>query len=54
MCMVLKHSLTLVMKTDDDATFRGAAACAGKVSFDKMSWFMPRVIPADAENFSIY
>ena len=50
----LKHSLTLVRKTDDDAIFRGAAAGAGKVSLDKMSWFMPHVIPADANKFSIY
>ena len=27
---------------------------AGKVSLDKMSWFMPHDIPADAEKFSIY
>ena len=33
----LKHSLTLVRKTDDDAIFRGAAACAEKVRVDKMS-----------------
>ena len=32
----LKHILTLVRKTDDDAIFRGAAAGAGKVSLDKM------------------
>ena len=50
----LKHSLTLVRKTDDAAIFRGAAVGAGKVSLDKMSWFMPHVIPADAEKFSIY
>ena len=47
----LKHSLTLVMKTDDDAIFRVAAAGAGKVSIDKSSWFMPHAILADAENF---
>ena len=51
---VLKHSLTLVRKTDDDAIFRGAAAGSGKVSLDKISLFMPHVIPADAEKFSIY
>ena len=45
----LKHNLTLVWKTEDDAIFRGAAAGAGKVSLDKISWFMPHVIPADAE-----
>ena len=50
----LKHNLTLVRKTDDDAIFRGVAAGAGKVSLDKISWFMPHVIPADAEKFSIY
>ena len=50
----LKHSLTLVRKTDDDAIFRGAAVGAGKVSLDKISWFMPHVISADAEKFSIY
>ena len=50
----LKHNLNLVRKTDDDAIVRGAAAGAGKVSLDKISLFMPHVIPADAENFSIY
>ena len=50
----LKHSPTLVRKTDDDLIFRGAAAGAGKVSLHKISWFIPHVIPADAENFSIY
>ena len=50
----LKHSLILVRKTDDDAIFRGAAAGARKVSLDKISWFMPHAITADAEKFSIY
>ena len=50
----LKHNLTLVKKTDDDAILRGAAAGAGKVSLDKISSFMSHVIPADAEKFSIY
>ena len=50
----LKHSLTLVRKTDDDAIFRGAAVGAGKVSLDKILWFMPHVIPADAEKCFIY
>ena len=50
----LKHNLTLVWKTDDDAIFRGAAAGAGKVTLDTISWSLPHVIPADAEKFSIY
>ena len=32
----LKHSVTLVMKTDDDAIFRAAGPGAGKVSLDKI------------------
>ena len=51
---VLKHSLTLVRKTDDDEIFRGAACRAGKVTLDKNSCFVPHVIPADADKFSIY
>ena len=50
----LKHSLTLVRKTDDHVIFRGAAADAGKVSIDIISWFIPHVISADAEKISIY
>ena len=45
----LMHSLTLVRKTDDDAIFRAAAAGAGTVILDKISWFMHHVMPADAE-----
>ena len=45
----LKRSL--FRKTDGDAIFRGATAGAGK---DKIVWFMPHVIPADAEKVSIY
>ena len=32
----LKHNLTLVRKTDDDAILRLAAAGAGKVGLDKI------------------
>ena len=48
----MKHQLTLVRKSDDDAIFRTAAVAAGKVVIDKISWFMPHVLPADAEKFS--
>ena len=34
--------------------FSVAAAGATKVSLDKISWFMPHAIPADAEKFSIH
>src|SRR5688572_14922041 len=49
----LKHTLTLVRKSDDDAIFRLAAAAgaheAGKVDVSKISWFMPHVTPSDME-----
>ena len=48
----LKHSLTLVKKTDDDAIFGGAEAGVGKVIIDKIALFMPHAIHTDAEKFS--
>ena len=50
----LKHTLTLVRKSHDDAIFRANAAGAGKVSLNKISWFVPHVLPADAEKFPLY
>ena len=50
----LKHQLTLVRKSDDDAIFRAATADAGRVSLDKISWLMPHVLPADTEKFQLY
>ena len=47
----LKNNLTLVRKTDDDAIFRGAAAGDGKVRLDKISWFMPHLIPVMLKSF---
>jgi len=50
----LKHTLTLVRKSDDDAIFRANAADSRKVSLNKVSWFVPHVLPADAEKFPLY
>ena len=50
----LKQTLTLVRKSDDDAIFRIAAAGGGKVALEKVSWFIPHVLPADAEKFQLY
>lgn len=49
-----KHTLTLVRKSDDDAIFRATAAGAGKVNVDKISLFMPHVIPSDMERMQLY
>jgi hypothetical protein len=48
-----KHTLTLVRKSDDDAIFRAAAAAAGKVNIDRISWFMPEIIPAFEEKVEL-
>ena len=50
----LKHTLTLVRRSDDDAIFRADDADAGKVVLNKISWFVPHVLPADADKFSLY
>jgi len=50
----LKHTLTLVRKSDSDAIYRAANADAGKVTLNKISWFMPHVLPSDAEKFPLY
>jgi len=47
----MKHTLTLVRKSDVDAIFLANAVDAGKVSLNKISWFVPHVLPADAEIF---
>ena len=49
--MAWKHNLTNVRKSDDDAIFRGAAAGAGKVSLDKISWFMPTLFQPMLKSF---
>jgi len=50
----LKHTLTLVRKSNDDAIFRHNDVGAGKVSLDKISWFVPHVLPVDAEKFPLH
>ena len=50
----MKQTLTLVRKSYNDAIFRDNAAGAGKITLDKVSWFMPHVLPADAEKFQLY
>ena len=50
----LKHTLTLVRKSDDDAIFRAADIAAGKVTLEKISWFIPHILPDDAEKLTLY
>ena len=50
----LKHTLTLTRNDDEDAIFRANAADAGKITFSKISWFMPHVTPADKDKMEVY
>ena len=50
----MKQTLTLTRNDDDDAIFRAAAADAGKIMLDKISWYMPHVMPADLEKMELY
>ena len=50
----MRQTLTLVRKTDNDAIFRDNAATAGKITLDKVSWFMPQVLFADTVKFQLY
>ncbi|XP_065645809.1 uncharacterized protein LOC136076263 [Hydra vulgaris] len=50
----LKHTITHVRQSDNDAVFRLAAVAAGKVNLNKISLFMPNLIPANVEKFKLY
>ncbi|XP_065651126.1 uncharacterized protein LOC136079321 [Hydra vulgaris] len=49
-----KRTLTLVRKGDTEAIFRNALAAAGKVNLDRISLFMPHVIPSELERINLY
>ena len=50
----MKQTLTLMINDDDDAIFRVNAAANGKITLDKISWYMPHVIPADKDKMELY
>ena len=43
----MRHKLTLVRKSDNDAILRASGVDDGKVNLTKIAWIMPRVIPSD-------
>ena len=49
----MKQTLTLTRDTDDNAIYRAVGVDAGKVTLNKISWYMPKVIPADKEKMEI-
>ncbi len=50
----VKHTLTLIRSSDDNAIFRLAAAGAGKVVLSKIAWFVPHVEPNDEAKMELY
>jgi len=50
----MKHMLTLVRTTDNDAIIRANDADAGKITLQDISWFMPRVLPSDGPKLTLY
>ena len=50
----MKKTLTLTRNNDNDAIFRVNAADNGKITLNKISWYMPHVMPADKNNMELY
>ena len=50
----MKQPLTLTRNDDNDAIFRANAADDGKITLDKISWYMPHMMPADKEKMELY
>ena len=50
----MKQTLTLTRDNDNNVIFRTAATDAGKVTLNKISWYMPKVIPEDKEKMNIF
>ena len=46
----MRHKLTLVRKSNDDANFKIAATAKGKVELTKVAWVMPRAHPNDVKS----
>ena len=44
----MQQRLTLTRTGDNNATFRDGAVVNGTIELEKISWFMPHVIPSDA------
>ena len=50
----LKQTLTLTRNNDNNAIFRAAGVDTGKIRLDRISWYMPKIIPADKEKMEIF
>ena len=50
----MKQTLILTRNNDNDAIFRVNAAANGKIVLDKISWYVPHVMPADKDKMELY
>ena len=50
----MKQTLVFTRDDDNNAIFRDNAADAGKVVLNRISWYMPKVTPADKEKMEIF
>ena len=50
----MKQNLTLTRNNDNDAIFRVNAAANGKIRLDRISWYMPHVMPDDDNKMKLY
>ena len=49
----MQQKLTLTRTNNDNAIFRAAGADEGKINLQRIRWFMPHVIPSDAQRLSL-
>ena len=49
----MQQKLTLTRDNNNNAIFRAAAVDEGKIMIEKISWFMPHVIPSDENKYKI-
>ena len=50
----MKQNLTLTRNNNNDAIFRANAAANGKIRLDRISWYMPHVMPDDDNKMKLY
>ena len=50
----VKQTLTLTRDNDNNAIFRAAGVDVGRIRLDGISWYMPKIIPADKEKMEIF
>ena len=50
----MKQTLTLTRNNDNDAIFRANVAANGKVTLDRISWYIPHVMADDDNKMKLY